>query len=144
HAERVARAFRRFVWYVSQNIKLTLLAPDALQTTQKIVGVEDGKSASAFGQRRQDLLIGGRRRWKRRNDGARLIVRRIEIEGIRVAASPSGPRCSSGASCVSCATRSAPGASLSTCACGASSSPGPGASCSAGATTSSARATCTT
>src|SRR5256885_8442514 len=41
-------------------------SPDALESTQQIVGIENGETARSFRQRSQDLLVGRSRRWEDR------------------------------------------------------------------------------
>src|SRR5207253_8941558 len=59
HFERVAAAFGRFGRNITEQIKFVLLAGDALESAEKVVGIENCKAASAFGERREDLLVGG-------------------------------------------------------------------------------------
>src|SRR5205807_2174938 len=86
HFERVATTFGRFGRNVAEEIKFVLLAGDALEAAKKIVGVENCESPSAFGERREDLLVGGSGFWKLRNDGARLVQRIVVVVAGRVAA----------------------------------------------------------
>ena len=75
----MASSFGRVFGYVAQDIKFILFAADASQSAQQVIGVENCEAARAFGQRGQNLLVGGSglREW--RHDGAWLVVRRIEI-----------------------------------------------------------------
>src|SRR5262249_61943276 len=87
--ESVAAAFGRFRGNVAQQVKLILLAGDALQSAKKIVGVENRKAAGAFGERREHLLVGRNGRRKLRNDGAGLahgIVGVVVVVGGKTAA----------------------------------------------------------
>ena len=85
HFEGVATAFGGFGGNIAEEIKFVLLAGDALEPAKKIVGVENCESPSAFGERREDLLVGGGGFRKLRNDGARLVQRIVVVAG-RVAA----------------------------------------------------------
>src|SRR5713226_10526476 len=73
HFQRVAASFRRVARHVTQDVELVLLSPDALESAEQVVGVENGETARSFRQSSQDLLVGRSRRWKWRHDGPRLV-----------------------------------------------------------------------
>ena len=71
--ESMATAFGRFRRNITEKIKFVLFAGDALQAAEKIIGVEDRESASAFRKGGKNLLVGGSGVRKLRNDRTRLI-----------------------------------------------------------------------
>src|ERR1700719_1629779 len=73
----MATPFRRIARHVPQDVELVLLSPDAFESTQQVVGVENRESARSFRQRSQDLLVGRSRRWEWRHDSPRLVVGQI-------------------------------------------------------------------
>src|SRR5215467_50929 len=79
YLECVATAFGRFSGNVAQQIEFVLFAGDALQASKEIVGVENGKAARAFRQRRENLLVGRRGLGKLRHDGPWLVERVIRV-----------------------------------------------------------------
>src|SRR5260370_24517894 len=79
-------SLRGVAGHIPQDVKLVLFPPDALEPGEQVIGVENCESARSFGQRSQNLLIGGYGRRERRDDCPRLVVRRVvEIVGSRIA-----------------------------------------------------------
>ncbi len=125
HLQRVAAALRRFRRHVPHDIKLTLLAANALEPTEQVIGVEDGKAARPLGERRQNLLVGGHRRRQLRNKRPRLIVGIVQgivvgIAGVRATAA--GPASGAAGSTLATCSASATGSSLATCSASATGS----------------------
>src|SRR5260370_11239867 len=127
HFQGVAASLRSVAGHIPQDVKLVLFPPDALEPGEQVIGVENREATRSFGQRSQNLLIGGYGRRERRDDCPRLVVRRVvEIVGSRIApaartAIRAPPRAASGApSCASSSTGAALTTSPSTAACATS------------------------
>src|SRR5260370_16617045 len=125
HLQRVAAAVRRFGGQVAHDRKLTVLAANALEPTEQVIGVEDGKAARPLGERRQNLLVGGHRRRQLRNKRPRLIVGIVQgivvgIAGVRATAA--GPASGAAGSTLATCSASATGSSLAPCSATATAS----------------------
>src|ERR1700694_5197268 len=71
----MATALRRRLRHITYKVEFAALPSDFFQAAQKIVGIENGKTASAIGKRGEDLLVRRRGVWNVRNQRLRLSVR---------------------------------------------------------------------
>src|SRR5207245_717657 len=74
-------------------VELVLFAPDALESSQQIVGVENRETTGSLRQSCKNLLVGGCRRRKLRHDAARLAIGRVVEIGVRHSAASASASC---------------------------------------------------